>query len=268
MTPKAEAVLEKLGVYRWWVCLLLAWCVFVLLRYLLPVLAESQNGTWHTAAFRNAARWGYLLAPYLAIALLVPAPFNLVRAWQRKHTLHKQEGLDSIRALDRKNLARQLGEAFRRQGYLVAEPSLWDRAEGIDLRLRKGSEIFLVQCKHWLAQKISSSTVQRLHEAMRSLRAAGGFLITSGRFTDDAKALAADRRIELVDGARLEKMIASVHKAMHSPALAATAIAGMPECPRCKSPMVKRSAKLGGDVSSEFWSCSRFPDCHGARPMN
>lgn len=37
--------------------------------------------------------------------------------------------------------------------------------------------------------------------------AAGGFVVTSSRFTDEAKAFASDRNVELVDGSRLFEMI-------------------------------------------------------------
>ena len=33
-------------------------------------------------------------------------------------------------------------------------------------------------------------------------------------------------------------------------------------CPRCGAPMVRRRAKHGPNVGSEFYGCSRFPHCH------
>jgi hypothetical protein len=39
-----------------------------------------------------------------------------------------------------------------------------------------------------------------------------------------------------------------------------------PACPLCGSPMVLRTAKRGKRAGQRFWSCSRFPDCRGARP--
>ena len=34
-----------------------------------------------------------------------------------------------------------------------------------------------------------------------------------------------------------------------------------PNCPKCESPMVKRTAKRGANAGSEFWGCSEFPRC-------
>jgi hypothetical protein len=40
----------------------------------------------------------------------------------------------------------------------------------------------------------------------------------------------------------------------------------VPACPLCGSPMVLRTAKQGKRAGQQFWSCSRFPECRGARP--
>jgi hypothetical protein len=37
----------------------------------------------------------------------------------------------------------------------------------------------------------------------------------------------------------------------------------VPECPLCEATMARRKTKATG---SEFWGCSRFPDCRGSRP--
>ena len=42
---------------------------------------------------------------------------------------------------------------------------------------------------------------------MAARGAAGGFVVTSGRFTGEARAFAAGRNVELVDGGRLVRMI-------------------------------------------------------------
>lgn len=34
-----------------------------------------------------------------------------------------------------------------------------------------------------------------------------------------------------------------------------------PQCPRCSSAMVRRTAKGGGNAGQEFWGCSNFPKC-------
>ena len=36
-----------------------------------------------------------------------------------------------------------------------------------------------------------------------------------------------------------------------------------PDCPKCGRPMVRRTARRGANVGSEFWGCSEFPRCRG-----
>lgn len=36
-----------------------------------------------------------------------------------------------------------------------------------------------------------------------------------------------------------------------------------PDCPRCSSQMVRRTAKSGDNAGKEFWGCTKFPVCRG-----
>lgn len=138
---------------------------------------------------------------------------------------------------------------------------------GVDLTLHKGSELFLVQCKQWRACKVSVNIVRELYGVMAAKGAAGGFVITSGRFTEEAKAFASGRNIELIDGQRLEQMVASVQNPTQSRETAGAVASSAPACPKCNSPMVKRTAKQGPNAGGQFWGCSRYPDCKGTRPI-
>jgi predicted RNA-binding Zn-ribbon protein involved in translation (DUF1610 family) len=40
-----------------------------------------------------------------------------------------------------------------------------------------------------------------------------------------------------------------------------------PLCPQCGSQMIIRSARQGSNNGSQFFGCSRFPDCRGTRPI-
>lgn len=50
-------------------------------------------------------------------------------------------------------------------------------------RVRKGSELHLVQCKQWKAFKVGLDVVRQLYGVMAARGAAGGFVVTSGTFT-------------------------------------------------------------------------------------
>lgn len=122
------------------------------------------------------------------------------------------------------------------------------------------------------------TVVRELYGVMAAHGAAGGFVVTSGRFTDEAKAFADGRNIRLVDGPKLFGMIkqakasGAVSRGPESqsrgPAATPTAAAPAttPSCPVCTSAMVLRTAKRGANAGSEFWGCTKYPACKGTRP--
>jgi restriction system protein len=147
-----------------------------------------------------------------------------------------------------------VGEGFRHRGFQVTERGGAGPDGGVDLAIARGHERFLVQCKQWRAQQVGVSVVRELYGVMAAERVAGGYVVTSGTFTKDAKEFAAGRNIELIDGKGLDR------------ALQFAKVSGQPTtevqvCPTCKSPMVLRTAKKGSNAGGSFWGCSRFPKC-------
>ena len=100
-----------------------------------------------------------------------------------------------------------VGESFRQQGFVVTETGGSGADGGIDLKLRKDNEVFLVQCKQWRAYKVSVQIVRELFGVMAAQGATGGFVVTSGVFTKDARHFVEGRNIDLIDGTALQKMI-------------------------------------------------------------
>jgi four helix bundle suffix protein len=41
----------------------------------------------------------------------------------------------------------------------------------------------------------------------------------------------------------------------------------IPACPRCRKPMVLRTAKQGQRAGQDFWGCSGYPDCRQTVPV-
>jgi len=77
---------------------------------------------------------------------------------------------------------------------------------------------FLAQCKHWKAYKLGVSVVRELSRLLAAKGAAGAFVVTSGRFTQEAEDFAVGRNIRLVDGEALFALIQSVRKTGAGPA--------------------------------------------------
>jgi restriction system protein len=163
-----------------------------------------------------------------------------------------------------------VGEAFRQKGYKVTELGGAGPDGGVDLVLTKGSEKFLVQCKQWKAFKVGVDVVRELYGVMAAKGAAGGFVVTSGKFTVDAQEFARGRNVTLVDGDKLYAMLQSARAGLKQGTQASGVPVGSgmppPVCPACGSAMVKREAKRGANAGSAFWGCSTYPKCRGSTP--
>ncbi|WP_407351472.1 restriction endonuclease [Luteimonas sp. R10] len=72
-----------------------------------------------------------------------------------------------------------------------------------DYTLERDGRRWLLSCKHGSAFVLGNATVNELSNEIRLANANGGFLFTQGRISDEARRTAADRNIELLDGATL-----------------------------------------------------------------
>jgi restriction system protein len=153
-----------------------------------------------------------------------------------------------------------VAEGFRQRGFTVTEKGGAAPDGGVDLILARGQERFLVQCKQWRAQQVPVTIVRELYGVMAAQHAAGGYVVTSGRFTRDAIAFAEGRNIELIDGGKLPAFLRQKQNASPAPATHAI-LTSTPVCPRCNELMVARVAKRGANTGSEFWGCRRYPKC-------
>lgn len=119
--------------------------------------------------------------------------------------------------------------------------------------------------------------MRELYGVMAARGAAGGFVVTSGRFTEDAAAFAAGRNVTLVDGTKLFGLLQQAKAStgrMREPSLPDGFPAQRmepafaeeaPTCPLCSARMVRRTARKGANAGAQFWGCSAFPACRGTR---
>ena len=112
-------------------------------------------------------------------------------------------------------------------------------------------------------------TVRELLGVVVSEKASKGILVTSGRFTEEAKKFAsANSEIDLVDGPKLAALIRDVQATSMSDPGSVPAETNFPPsaiCPLCNAQMVLRTARKGQHAGSQFWGCSKYPGCKGTR---
>ena len=101
---------------------------------------------------------------------------------------------------------------IRDRGYRVVETGGGGADGGIDLKLVKDGETWLVQCKCWRQEKVGVKVARELFGVVASERATGGILIATSKFTPDAEDFARGKPLRLIAGEKLLRMVEGVRK--------------------------------------------------------
>ena len=279
-TSLLKDMLDLVLLLPWWAGVSLSVVGYVFLhRMATPVQVTAiQPGQIAGFAMQSMisafAYAGQFIVPIIG---LVGAVMSAIRRKQRTTLITdvaQAKSADALDGMSWQEFEVLVGEAFRQQGYSVTENGGGGADGGIDLVLSKGTEKFLVQCKQWKAFKVGVDVVRELYGVMAAKGATGGFVVTSGRFTDDANAFAEGRNIKLLDGPKLFALIQQAKQSLkYKPSQTANPANSVPSshaviqpvCPQCASSMLKRTARKGGNAGGEFWGCSKFPTCRGVR---
>jgi len=283
----ADDLSELVAMLPWWAGVLLALVSYFVLhsiasRELVGLTQPGQMGAMVTQSiWKSLATVGQYFLPFIC---LLGAGTSAWRRRERKNLVAdvaRNEATDALDGMSWREFEMLVGEGFRLQGYQVVETGGGGADGGIDLvRTKPGEssgEKFLVQCKQWRAYRVGVGVVRELYGVMAAKGATGGFVVTSGRFTDDAISFASGRNVALIDGPKLRGLLQQAQAGVgrskarqpaapvaHSPAPPAQAQA----CPVCAKRMVRRTAKRGANAGGEFWGCTGYPSCRGTRPVS
>lgn len=272
----AEDLMELIAMLPWWVGCALALVFYLLLHRVATqeIVLNVQPGQIAAAMthtiWKTLASFGRYLLPLLC---LIGAALSAYRRCQRQNLVANVascKAADSLEGMSWQEFELLVGEAFRLQGFQVTDIGGGGADGGVDLVLRKGSEKFLIQCKQWRAFTVGVTVVRELYGVMAAKGAAGGFVVTSGRFTEEARAFASGRNVKLVDGPLLFGLIKQATAARAGNAKTPTPVksaTSAPSCPVCATPMVQRRAKRGSTTGNAFWGCSGYPSCRGTRQI-
>jgi restriction system protein len=234
-----------------------------------PIWAHSSKPSglvnWPLLAMPFFQVLGWLLGGAILIYGVYGFALRLFHQRTDRRRFDEQSGVESLRRLSWQEFERLLGEFYRRQGYEVTLRGGPGADGGADLELHKGDEKLLVQAKHWKTWLVGLPQVRELWGAVADEHADGAILITSGKFTEDARAWTHGKNLTLIDGSELAQMIASIQQAESTqPHAAASA---NPTCPSCGRPMVQRVAKKGQFAGQAFWGCTGYPECRHTEPI-
>ena len=285
-TSPAEDLMGLVAVFPWWAGVVVEVVSYLLLHGVASqsVVAATRPGQMGALLTQTLWKTFASVGQYaLPILCLAGAGMSAWRRQERKQLVvdvAQSKASDALDGMSWREFEMLVGEAFRLQGYQVVETGGGGPDGGIDLVLtrpsKSGSEKFLVQCKQWRAFKVGVDVIRELYGVMAAKGATGGFVVTSGHFTEGAISFASGRNVTLVDGPKLYGLLRQAKAGIErSPARPVVASSAQPSvvptqassCPLCSKPMARRTAKRGANAGGEFWGCTGYPACRGTRPI-
>jgi restriction system protein len=166
----------------WWLSLLIAAALFMLVRQFVPDYAALAS-----------------TLPFLGIAGYA--------GWRQSRVLSPKragEALAAMRALPWQEFAAMMEAAFRGEGYAVVS-----LGRGVaDFQLSKGGRVALASCKRW---KVAQTGIEPLRELSLSKEQAGAgecIYVTAGDLSQKARQFAAENKIRLLCDAELVQFLA------------------------------------------------------------
>lgn len=241
-------IVRMAAFFPWWLSIGLGILLFVFVP-----LGTVEPGSFRENVFAILIA---LVSKYgISLALVLGGVTNLLRrgksAWMFG-SIKRKGAIEMLRNLSWKDFEFLVSEYFKRQGYVAYLIDAQGADGGVDIRLQRDGNLFLVQCKHYQAWRVSVQVVRELYGVMAAEKAQGGFVIATGRFTGDALAFAQNKEITLIDGKQLGVLL------QDDLGVLPTRDAGSQKesCPKCGSRLVRRNGSRG-----VFLGCSAFPKC-------
>jgi restriction system protein len=273
-TSAVEDIIEIGSMLPWWLSLLAAGASYLLLHSLAQLEPGVATGTKDLSSVmvRQVIRSFALYAQYVVPALLLlGTAISLLKGIKRAVVYDSVTGSggfsrpktrDKLDNLTWRKFEELVYEYFHRKGFTVADTAQGPDG-GVDLRLKNNDRTATVQCKHWRKKKVDVRIVREQLGVMTASCADECFVVTSGKFTKEARNFAKGQSITLIDGEELRGLLGifawdhvDEHRIQQEPHLG---------CPFCGSEMIMRTARKGRNAGSQFWGCSQFPSCRGTR---
>lgn len=238
---------------------LIAATFLAIVGWVLPVIFPMQG----LALGGSLAIMGRYLLWLLAFMVLLSSAFGALR---RLIDGRRFDSDADIEQLTWSQFEGHLAEYFRRRGSAVTYRGGSSADGGVDLVLDDATGRRIVQAKHWKTRRVGVVPLRALWGVLDDERAQGAVFITSGTFTPDALAFAEGKRLELIDGVRLRRLIAEVKGVQPAGVPAFGTVSQAEVCPGCgQGQLERRLARRGAHAGSYFLGCSRYPQCRYTR---
>ena len=147
----------------------------------------------------------------LLLALVVFALAGMgATAWLRRPPPAEQDlakGLEYLAGLRWGDFTRLVLRAMHARGYATigddGKPTDGVTADGKDILLKRGTQLTLLSCKYGSASIVSAQAVLGLGKSAQLRGADATIVVTPGRFDAEARRVANQQQVELIDGEQL-----------------------------------------------------------------
>lgn len=195
-------IIDFLTQVPWWVYVTISASFYLVLNYLVPYF-EAQGVLFNETELSLSP----VLAPVVALALLAPASFSLLKCNKKKKLHELREEIKLIQEVSWDQFKEMVAEAYKRSGYMFLGNGPFSSDPAVDLFMRKGANIYIIQCRYWRNRKLGIREVKKFQAILQKKQAVGGFLLTTGIFTREARHYCLSRPINLVDGIALVDLL-------------------------------------------------------------
>lgn len=168
---------------HWWVSLAIAVALVMLARFVLP-------------------------DKYVIYALSIAIPFVIIAAmaaWKQRDVpsaARVEATLAAVTAMSWRDFSALIEQALQRDGYLVTR-----RSGAADFTLVKARRTVLLSCKRWKAASLGLEALRELDTERRAQEANEAIYVVTGQVSDNAQRFAAERRIKLMQGPELARLL-------------------------------------------------------------
>jgi hypothetical protein len=153
-------------------------------------------------------------------------------------------------------------DLFRKMGYQV-EHTQYTGDSGIDGYLKKNGDLSILQCKR-VKGSVGELILRDLFGTMHATGARGGFVVTTGKVSQQAKNWATNKPIRIIETDELVNYIRTYYKEDEVvPEHFAPDQDEHSFCPKCGSPL-----RVVNWKGRQFMGCSAYPSCQYTTAMS
>ncbi len=251
-----DELVDLSSIMPWWSTLPIAILLFLFVP--LNFTPIGVTGPSDIIVFVTTIFFQVLLKYIVPLAFVLGAVLNILSKFKSVtlfSNISRRGAAEVINKLSWQDFEFLLAEHFKKEGYDTVITGGGGADGGIDIKLFKDGETYLVQCKHYKSWKVSVHIVREFFGIVTAEKAIGGYIITSGRFTNDAYSFAKSKNIHLINGNDLIEMLNP--EDMNNAKSMTTA------CPRCGGELVEKTGKFG-----RFLGCDNYPRCKYTANLN